>query len=102
MKRILGRLSAACAAVDKEEASERNNPNPRSKARRDMGSVEFKNDMGETPLLTFDRVKDVNKNCDGNWGAQQGERGSGNDGAGDASSEAERIKTAHPLLAGLS
>jgi hypothetical protein len=102
MKRILGRLSAARTAVERVGARERKNPNPRSKARRDMGSVEFKNDMGETPLLTFDRVKDVNKNCDGNWGAQQGERGRGNHEAGDASSEAERIKKAHPLLAGLS
>jgi len=66
MKRMLGRLSAARAAVDKEEASERKNPNPRSKDRREIGSVEFKKDMGETPLLTSTVINNVNKNCDAN------------------------------------
>jgi hypothetical protein len=46
MNRILGRLSAARAAVAREEVRERKNPNPRSKALREIGRVEFKKDMG--------------------------------------------------------
>jgi hypothetical protein len=66
MKRILGRLSAARAAVDREGARDRKNPNPRIKARREMARVEFKEDMDGAPLLTSTAINNVNKNCDAN------------------------------------
>ena len=66
MKRILGRLSAPRAAVERQGVKERKNPNPRIKARREMARVEFKEDMAETPLLTLTAMNNVNKNCDAN------------------------------------